>query len=174
VSPKQPKISPVERAADEARQARPWRAKEILSGHLACNGYSQETLAALGRVLAQMHDDKEAGKYLFLSGLSKPEEQPLIELWLKGIRGKPHSWIFSQLPSAGRRDLKDYPETVRQNLLQLGFPANFTHPRSPVYGPAKYGRFKAGLAVAAGIALVITVIVGLIHGAAIIGGWIFG
>ena len=121
-----------------------------------------------------MHDDKEAGKYLFLSGLSTLEEQTLIELWLNGIRGKTHSWIFSQFPSAGRHDLKDYPETVRQNLLGLGFPANFKHSRSPVYGSEKNGRFKAGLAVAAGIAFFITIIVGLIHGAAVIGGWIFG
>jgi hypothetical protein len=174
VKPKQQKTSPLERAAEETRQGRLWRAKEILSGHLACNGYSPEALAAYGRVLAQMHDDRDAGKYLFLSGLSTMDEQPLTELWLTGVRGKPHKWIFAQFPSAGKRDLDAYPETVRQNLLELGFPKGFKHPKFPNHPEHKTGRLKAGFAIFVGVTIIITIIVGLIHGAAVIGGWIFG
>src|SRR5262249_41065091 len=111
------KLSPLQRAEQESRAGRLWRAKEILSGFIPNVGYCPKTFATYGRILLQMHDLKEAGKYLFLSGLAADEENEAVELFLQNLRGKPCGWIFSQFPGAGRKEtLADYPERVQEEL----------------------------------------------------------
>src|SRR5262249_15657614 len=120
------KLSPLQRAAEESRAGRLWRAKEVLSGFIGSAGYSPETFAAYGLILFQIHDLKEAGKYLFLSGLATKEEKQAVELFLHNLRGKPCAWIYSQFPGAARKEgLAKYPEGVQDELQRLGFPADF-------------------------------------------------
>jgi hypothetical protein len=172
------KLSPLQRAEAESRAGRLWRAKEILSGHIPNVGYSPETFAAYGRILLQMHDLKEAGKYLFLSGLATKEENEAVKLFLDNLRGKPCGWIFSQFPGAARKEgLAGYPERVQEDLQQLGFPADFRHDKSIIPPPVKWdepGKWKVGCGFVGLIAFVGLVIFGIVHRISVIGEWILG
>jgi hypothetical protein len=172
------KLSPLQRAEQESRAGRLWRAKEILSGHIPNVGYSPDTFAAYGRILLQMHDLKEAGKYLFLSGLATKEEIEAVELFLGSLRGKPCGWIFSRFPGAARKEgLADYPERVQEDLQRLGFPADFRDDKSIIPSPVKWdapSSWKVGCAFVGAIAIVGLVIFGIVHGISVIAQWILG
>ena len=171
------KLSPLQRAEQESRAGRLWRAKEILSGYIPNVGYSAETFAAYGRILLQMRDLKEAGKYLFLSGLAADEENEAVELFLQNLRGKPCGWIFSQFPGAGRKEtLADYPERVQEELKGLGFPADFRDDNSIIPAPMKWvpNKWKVGCAFLGIIAFFGLVIFGIVHGVSVIVPWILG
>ena len=171
------KLSPLQRAEEEARAGRLWRAKEILSGYIPNVGYSPETFAAYGRVLLRMHDLKEAGKYLFLSGLATREENEAVELFLDKLRGKPCGWIHSQFPGAARKEmLADYPERVQEELQRLGFPADFRHDESIIPAPVKRdesGKWIVGCSMVVVFAILGLIIFGLVHGMSVISDWIF-
>jgi hypothetical protein len=168
------KISPLKRAEEEIHAARLWRAKEILSGYIACCGYSQEAFAAYGRLLIRMGDTKEAGKFLFLSGLADKEEEKVVQLYLGTVQGKPFDWIYSQFPIAGRKAmLADYPERLRRELKSLGFPDDFKkyHPASL---EPKTNKWKTWFATLVGFSVLIVFIAGFLHGCEIIGRWLVG
>jgi hypothetical protein len=70
-----------------------------------------------------MHDDREAGKYLFLSGQARPDETKLIDLFLTSIRQKTPNALIAQFPSAARcQYLEEYPESIRERLVAHGWP----------------------------------------------------
>ena len=132
----------LEQARGEARIGRLWRAKEILGGALPKVGYDLELYEAYGQVLLQMHDDLEAGRFLFLSGVRKPEYEEAISLYLE--RHGHNGWqpLVGTFPHRARlAELHDYPETVRTELSQIGSPdtlsrdrgswQNSTKPRGP-------------------------------------------
>lgn len=160
-------------AESEAVAGRLWRAKEILAGNIGSHGYSPERFAAYGRILARMHDTKEAGKYLLLSGLADEAEAPIVEVFLDSVRDRPHKWIYSQFPGIARRNaLADFPERVREELVQLGFPRDFRRKGSPATSvPA--GRWQVLGVIVVGL-FVFLVVNGLLHGCHVVGGWIFG
>ena len=62
----------IETAEREMSNGNLWRAKEIL--------HKSEIYEKLGNVLLQMSDLAEAGKYLFLSGVRKPEYEKAIKI----------------------------------------------------------------------------------------------
>lgn len=98
-----------------------WRAKEILHGQIKYSAYNVALFEKLGVVLLQMNDLAEAGKYLFLSGVRKPEYEEAIGIFLKKYEGKPHN-LFHPFPrSAKLSKISDYPETVATYLRELGF-----------------------------------------------------
>ncbi|MBC7798335.1 MAG: hypothetical protein H7Z37_15805 [Pyrinomonadaceae bacterium] len=98
-----------------------WRAKEILHKQIKHSNYDVQLFEKLGFVLLQMKDTVEAGKYLFLSGVRKPEYEDAINLFLRKYEGKPHN-LFHPFPrSAKLPRLSDYPETVASELRGLGF-----------------------------------------------------
>ncbi len=98
-----------------------WRAKEILHRSLKYSGYNVQLFEKLGIVLLQMNDLVEAGKYLFLSGVRKPEYEKAIGIFLKKYEGKPHN-LFHPFPrSAKLSKISDYPEAVAVKLRELGF-----------------------------------------------------
>jgi hypothetical protein len=165
--------TPLERAAQEAAAGRLWRAKEILMGNISSHGYSPERFAACGRVLARMQDTKEAGKYLFLSGLADADEAPVVEVFLESIRGRPRQWVYSQFPSAARRiEWAAFPERVREDLQQMGFPANFKWARPlRVSGVTSFwDTIKISTVALLFFGLLI---IGLLHGCYVVGGWVF-
>ncbi|HEX2860714.1 MAG TPA: hypothetical protein VHN79_03700 [Lacunisphaera sp.] len=163
-----------DRAAREAAAGRLWRAKEILAGALTSQGYSPTGFAAYGRVLARMHDTKEAGKFLFLSGLAETHEAPTVEVFLRSVRGRPNSWIYSQFPGAARRgELTDFPERVRNDLGTLGFPRDF-HWKGPPPVPNQTGKWPAMAGTALAICMLLLIVVGLLHGCYVVAGTIFG
>ena len=98
-----------------------WRAKEILHGQIKYSAYNVALFEKLGFVLLQMKDLVEAGKYLFLSGVRKPEYEEPIGIFLKKYEGKPHN-LFHPFPrSAKLSKISDYPEAVVAKLRELGF-----------------------------------------------------
>ena len=98
-----------------------WRAKEILHRSLKTAGYNVQLFEKLGIVLLQMNDLVEAGKYLFLSGVRKPEYEEAISIFLKKYEGKPHN-LFHPFPRAAKLSkISDYPEAVSAQLRELGF-----------------------------------------------------
>ena len=100
-----------------------WRAREILQGSIPNGGYDCELFEKLGLVLLKMGDLPEAGRFLFLSGRRMPAyEEPIsIFLW-KHRKNQPRA-VFCKLPRSARLSkLSEYPESVRLELIRLGFP----------------------------------------------------
>ena len=73
----------LEKAEKEIAQGNLWRAKEILQGSIPNAGYNVELFEKLGIVLLKMGDLPEAGKFLFLSGIRKPEYGQAIGIFLR-------------------------------------------------------------------------------------------
>ena len=112
----------LERAEREISNGNLWRAKEILQGSVGHSGYKIEIYEKLGVVLLEMRDLAEAGKYLFLSGVRKPEYEEAIGIFLQKYEGKPHN-LFRTFPrSAKLKKISEYPKTVADKLRELGLP----------------------------------------------------
>ncbi len=111
----------LEEAEREITAGNLWRAKEILHRSLKYSGYNIQLFEKLGTVLLQMHDLSEAGKYLFLSGVRKPEYEEAISVFLQKYKDKPHN-LFHPFPrSAKLSKVSDYPKPVADKLRELGF-----------------------------------------------------
>jgi|LakMenEpi03Aug12_release.lakeMendotaPanAssembly.Ray.scaffolds.fasta_scaffold827288_1 hypothetical protein len=116
--------STISRAADEITNGRLWRAKEILGSSVSTYGYSREVFHALAKVLRQMGDELEAGKFLLLA-VDKPSASELdaINLFLARYDDKNYRKLLATFPTAarlGNRD--DYPEFLRTCLTEYGAP----------------------------------------------------
>ncbi len=102
-----------------------WRAKESLQGSIGTSSYHQhpELYEAYGRVLLQMGDSVEAGKYLFLSGRREAEYAEAIELYLNRHGRNGWSQLYSSFPKRARLpQLEDYPEPIAEELRRLQSP----------------------------------------------------
>lgn len=167
------KTGALERATEEVAAGRLWRAKEILGGNISSQGYSPERFAAYGRVLARMQDTKEAGKYLFLSGLAEEGEVAVVETFLAAARHRQPSWIYAQFPGTARRvAFAGFPERVRTDLRQLGFPDDFAWEGPP--GPhVPLSRWKELTFTAIVFSVLGLIVIGFLHGCYVVGGWVF-
>lgn len=143
-----------------------WRAKEILSGRLGSAEFKPDVYEQLGRVLLQMGDDPQAGKFLFLSGVRRPEYAGAIDLFVRRhSRGGWQSLVGSFPASARAASWANLPPQVRDDLRALGVPARPAvegvrrtlekYPRSQASGPG----CTAVLVVAVAIGLLIALIV---------------
>lgn len=170
---KQQKRPVIERAAEEAAGGRLWRAKELLSGRISSGGYSPEAFAAYGRVLADMHDSKEAGKFLFLSGMATNDERELVELFLSDVRGKSWQHVLSRFPSSARRiSVSEFPERVQSELKGFGVPDRLRN--KPLAGPAApLGKWGTTMLKAFGITIVLLILAGLANGVYVAIRWLF-
>jgi hypothetical protein len=111
----------LEEAEREITAGNFWRAKEILHRSLKYSGYNVQLFEKLGVVLIQMRDLSEAGKYLFLSGVRKPEYEEAIGIFLQKYKDKPHN-LFHPFPrSAKLSKVSDYPKPVADKLREIGF-----------------------------------------------------
>jgi hypothetical protein len=121
-------VTPRERARiDKLRAALDagelWRAREILSGRIGFGRYDPATYEQLGQVLLRMGDDLQAGKYLFLSGVRKPDYAASIALYLR--RHKSGGWqsLLGTFPASARgATWTQLPPAVREDLRNLGVP----------------------------------------------------
>jgi hypothetical protein len=110
----------LQKAEREIETGRLWRAKEILQGSVSHATYNAAVFEMLGRVLLQMGDLPDAGKYLFLSGVRKAEYEQAIEIFLQKHRN-PFN-LFRTFPrSAKLRRLSEYPPQLAEELRELGF-----------------------------------------------------
>ncbi|MBV9926933.1 MAG: hypothetical protein JOZ96_18085 [Acidobacteria bacterium] len=113
----------LEKAERELAAGNLWRAKEILQGTLPQAGYHVELFEMLGAVLLRMGDLPEAGKFLFLSGVRRPEYEQAVGTFLRKY-GKTGPYDFYRLLPRGARlaALSEYPVEVAQELRRRGLP----------------------------------------------------
>ena len=125
-----------DKARAEIEKGNLWRAKEILQGAIRGGGYDVELFETIGIVLLRMGDLPEAGKFLFLSGVRRPEYPEAIEIFLSRHRRKePHNLLYRFPRSARLKTLSDYPDEVVQVLRAMGFPEVLKDKDGRVYQP---------------------------------------
>ncbi len=111
------------RIDDAVERGEPWRAKEIVRGNLRLRGYDVDLYERYGRLLLDLGEAMEAGKYLFLSGKRAPEyESPISTYLSRHLAGRLDNMYFSFPAAARLDDIDQYPEAVRQTLETLDFP----------------------------------------------------
>ncbi len=108
---------------DEAiSQGEVWRAKEILRGNVRLRGYDFDLYERYGRLLLDIGETSEAGKYLFLSGRRSPKYEKAISVYLERHVPNPEHMYFSFPRAARLNDIDEYPEEVRRTLESFDFP----------------------------------------------------
>ena len=108
---------------DEAIQrGEVWRAKEILRGNIRLRRYDADLFERYGRLLLDIGEMVEAGKYLFLSGRRSPEYEQAISVYLERHMPNPEHMYFSFPRAARLNDIDEYPEKVRRRLESIDFP----------------------------------------------------
>ncbi len=113
--------SGLQRARSECAAGRPWRAKEILQGHIAASPYSPLLYGEYGALLLELGDALEAGKYLLLSGSESPDHRTAIDLFLARYGSDP-SQLHGRFPSAAKGlSIEAYPDSVRRIFASSGF-----------------------------------------------------
>ena len=112
----------LDKARRELEQGNLWRAKEILQGAIRNENYDGQLYEMMGTVLLRMGDLPEAGRFLFLSGLRRPEYLEAIEMFLSRHRPKKPEEFFHVLPRRARlKTVSEYPAEVAQVLREIGF-----------------------------------------------------
>jgi hypothetical protein len=100
-----------------------WRAKEILAGRIGSADFSPELCEQFGKLLLQMGDDLQAGKYLFLSGVRLTEYESAIRLYVRRYSRAGWQSLLGSFPAAARRAVwADMPQTVKNELREAGVP----------------------------------------------------
>jgi hypothetical protein len=111
----------LERVEQTLARGEVWRAKEILRGNIGSRGYSPGLYERYGRLLLDVGETYEAGKYLFLSGERRPDYGEAISLYHQRIKKRSPAGILSTFPAGARLDsVSDYPEPLRAELKALG------------------------------------------------------
>jgi hypothetical protein len=103
-----------------------------------------------------MGDLPEAGKFLFLSGIRKPEYWQAIGVVLrKHGKNKAHD-LFRTFPHKARLvTLSECPDTLAQQLREFGFPEVLKDENEKVVLPAETGRDAAAWITCLAIALAV-------------------
>ena len=128
----------IRNAEVEIAAGRLWRAKEMLRGCMGSGSYALEPdlLEAYGRLLNQLGDRYEAGKYLLLSGKTSTTYSEAISLYLDRNKRTVASDLIAQFPAAIRHHgLGHLPDNVRSILEQKGADPTEVNRREPLpYG----------------------------------------
>ena len=165
------------RAAEaETSAGRLWRAKEMLRGCIGSESYALEPdlLEAYGRLLDQLCDRYDAGKYLFLSGKCDPEYSEAIELYLARNKKACASELIAQFPAAIRHHgLGHLPDNVRRRLEQMGANAAELERREPLPYGVRVPAWKDRLAMAFFIGILLCAVFLCVVGFVTVMGWIF-
>jgi hypothetical protein len=113
----------LDKAQREIENGNLWRAKEILQGAVAIEKYDVQLFEMMGTVLLKMGDVPEAGRFLFISGVRKPEYLEAIEFFLTRYRRTtPHDFLHILPRSARLRTVSDYPDEVARAMREMKFP----------------------------------------------------
>ncbi len=160
------------RAEAYIRQGQVWRAKETLRGAIGSGRTDRRILERYGQILESLGDRVEAGKYLFLSGVTRTEYADPVRLFLnRHSRGGPRH-LVAQFPTEIRRcAFSELPSTVSAELSRLGVtPAAFA-PLKP--RPTRRASTWEGTAVGILVLLVIVILlIGFIVGLTSIFRWV--
>ncbi len=118
------KQSLYQRVDEAIERGETWRAKEMLRGNVGSGSYDSQLYERYGKLLLDLAELVEAGKYLFLSGRRHPEYDEAIEVYLS--RHPESRLLFYSFPSGARfRELHRYPLEVRRVLEERGLPQYF-------------------------------------------------
>jgi hypothetical protein len=164
------------KAEAETAAGRMWRAKEMLRGSIGSESYALEPdlLEAYGRLLDQLGDRYEAGKFLFLSGKWDSGYGEAIELYLDRNKKASASDIIAQFPAAiRRRGLAHLPDNVRKMLEQKGADAAELERREPLSQGVRKLAWKDWLVM---LIFIVTLLCGVflcLVGFVTVMGWIF-
>ena len=115
-----------ERVDQAVERGEMWRAKEMLRGNIGSASYDSKLYERYGKLLMDLGELVEAGKFFFLSGRRDPEYEKAIMVYLSRYpRGRPEL-LFRSFPSGARfRELHRYPLDVRRTLEERGLPQHF-------------------------------------------------
>ncbi len=99
-----------------------WKAKEVLQGKLRAGNFDPQLFEAYGKLLLNMKDKVDAGKFLFLSGVRKTEYQEAISLFINRYTKKNVQQIYTIFPRVVRKThYYELPVVVRTELEKLQF-----------------------------------------------------
>ena len=130
----------LDKAQKELENGNLWRAREILQGAIRSGRYDVRLFEMMGVVLLKMGDLPEAGRFLFLSGVRKPEYVEPIEIFLSRHRKKQWQEFFHVLPRTARlRTVSDYPHEVARILRERGFPEILKDEDGSIHQPQTSG-----------------------------------
>lgn len=137
-----------------------WKAKEILQGRLANSTYDVDLYEQYGLLLLQMKDEMEAGKFLFLSGVRRPEYEKSIYLYLNRYGGKATSGLFHTFPhSAQVSSVTDFPAIVLKELEKSGHKQSVlqsnARPKTPESEKSDKFSYVVGFAGVVGFCLIV-------------------
>lgn len=117
-----------QRVDEAVQRGEAWRAKEILRGNIASGSYDSQLYERYGRLLMELGELVEAGKYLFLSGRRSAEYERAIDVYLSRHPADRPDVLYHSFPSAarfGEHQLSRYPLEVRRTLQERGLPEYF-------------------------------------------------
>ena len=115
-----------ERVDTAVQRGQVWRAKELLRGNIGSGSYDSPLYERYGRLLLDLGEFVEAGKYLFLSGCRRPEFDEAIKVYLSRHPEDRPEVLYYSFPSAARfRQIARYPLAVRRVLEERGLPQYF-------------------------------------------------
>jgi len=156
-----------QQADAEVAAGRLWRAKEVLRN--AITSYDADLFESYGRILLQMQDLKEAGKWLFLSGRRQPEYGEAIATFLEWCGSRGAQKLYGSFPGCARlRFVREYPETLAVELQALGVPPEIPSSWGPRQEIPLQGKTLVGCVV-----VVCFLIASLIVGGVVIVGWLW-
>ena len=157
-----------------------WRARRELISWLARWGHDAEVLALLGRVVLEMKDEPQAGRWWLLSSAEGPDVERAVDASIADWRGARRRYL-SQLPHRVRKGLpKELPAPARARLQRLGIdPVRLELPSPPAKPVARlertYGDAVQDTGCVAGcIMLVIAIVTVFVVGLVTVVRWIVG
>jgi hypothetical protein len=174
----QPVADLLGRADAEIAAGRVWRAKELLRGNLSSRA-EPALLERYGRLLEELGDRVEAGRYLFFSGSRLPEyEQPIALFLQRHAKKRSRRALIALIPApVRRRRFQELPPTLQEDLRRLGvdeseFGGSSRSMRSS--GPiAVGGTLPDWLAAAASTAIAMFFFAALVVGVIVICSWLW-
>ena len=121
-----PKQSLYHRVDEAIERGETWRAKEILRGNIGSASYDSQLYERYGKLLLDLGELVEAGKFFFLSGRRDSEYDEAIAVYLSRHPESRPELLFRSFPSGARfRELHRYPLDVRRTLEERGLPQHF-------------------------------------------------
>lgn len=111
----------IDRLEAEIAAGRRWKARELFQGRIGSEWPGPAACERYGVLLAELEDRVEAGKFLFLSGVRRPEYEDHISLFLsRHGRSGPRN-LAAQFPKSFRRQrFVDLPAQLQTELIALG------------------------------------------------------
>jgi hypothetical protein len=107
--------------AAERTNNRLWRAKELVRGRMTASNYDRELFRRYAEILADMHDDDEAGRYYFLSGYRSGRAVDLVKTFLHRRAKREFENFWNEMPQAAHRiSPNSIPDICRSELAELG------------------------------------------------------